>query len=473
MKRAVSCSNKLTSARVRAALNNAVSSQRGLRLFLLLLCLGWALAPARLTALVPIESPQQYPIPADLSAVHFYLITVDVGDMVWDNFGHTALRVYDENTGTDTVFNWGLFDVSGGMVSFSYNFFKGIMNYRLGTPSPNQEFAMYRGQQRTVWQDKINLSNPQKEILYRRLVWNMQPENIVYAYQYYFDNCTTRVRDYIDEALTGRVAAQYDGVTDHTFRDQVRSHYESVPLVSFSLDILMNSNIDRAVSEWEDMYLPLSLRQSLAGIESDVAVGGSRLMLLSDSQLIMEFAPPTMARDGYQVASLTLLLPLLFLLLMLKKIPMSHYATHSRIGLKVAAINFRLLGLLGLLMAIFSGVYGMLMLGSWFVSDHLDLHHNTNLLLFWPTDLLGVVVALRWLLFCKPWPMSHNSTPFINYYLLAHVVGMLAYAVIWFFGLSAQSLDNVAVYVLPGFLVFTLLTWLVGFEPAKQKQAFY
>ena len=443
------------------------------RFFLFFLCLAWALAPVRLIALAPLEAPEQYQIPPDLSGVHFYLITVDVGDKVWDNFGHTALRVYDENTGTDTVFNWGLFDIGGGVVSFSYNFFKGIMNYRLGTPTPGEEFAMYRGQRRTVWQDKINLTNPQKEILYQRLIWNKQPENVVYAYQYFFDNCTTRVRDYLDEALSGRIAEQYDGITGQTFRQQMRLHYESVPLIGFSLDILANSNIDRAVTEWEEMYLPLSLRQSLKAVESDVAENGQRRMLLSDPQLIMEFSPPMVATDGYRVASFTLLVPVFILFLMLKKIPMSYYATHSRIGLKVAGLNFRILGLLGLLTAIFSGVYGTLMLGSWFVSDHLDLHHNTNLLLFWPTDLLGVVVGLRWLLYCKPWPLTHNNAPFINYYLLAHVVSMVVYVGIWVLGLSAQYLDNIVLYVLPGFLSFTILIWLVGFEPVNQKQVFF
>ena len=73
------------------------------RFLFLLLCLSWALLPARSTALTPLEASDQYPIPADLSGVHFYLITVDVGDKVWDNFGHTALRVHDENSGTDTV----------------------------------------------------------------------------------------------------------------------------------------------------------------------------------------------------------------------------------------------------------------------------------------------------------------------------------------------------------------------------------
>ncbi len=428
--------------------------------------------PAR-AAVPAIPDPDSYPLPEDLSGVHFYLITVDVGDQVWDNFGHTAVRMYDENTNTDLVFNWGAFDTSGGVIPFSYNFFKGIMNYKLDTQLSIDFFNAYRAQQRTMWQDRINLTNPQKARLYKRLMWNLEPENITYPYLYFFDNCTTRVRDYLDEALAGNIAAFFDGVTKSTFRDQVRSHYDSVFLIKFSLDILMNSNIDRPVTEWENMYLPLQLREQLYAVPSDVAENGSRLGLLSDPQVIMEFPPPTVDVNGYEAATLVLIAPVLFLFLMLKKIPMSYFATHSRIGLKSPQLNFRLLGLLGLLTATFSGIYGCLMLGSWFVSEHLDLHHNVNLLLFWPTDLLGIVVGLHWFLLARPWPMTHNSAPFINYYLLAHVVGMLIYGVVAVFDLTLQSLGNVALYVLPGFLLFTLLIWLVGFEQAKPKNMFF
>lgn len=440
---------------------------------LFLLVISFLLSSPRASALEAITSPEEFQLPADMSAVHFYLITVDVGDMVWDNFGHTALRVFDQNSSTDVVFNWGIFDASGGVLPFSYNFFKGVMNYRLGTQSPSREFAMYRSQQRTVWQDKINLTNSQKEILYRRLLWNQQPENIVYPYQYFFDNCTTRVRDYLDEALSGRIANANSALTKSTFRQQVQAHYESVALVGFSLDILMNSNIDRPMSEWEEMFLPLSLRERLSQVESDVTKGGERQMLLSNPHIIMEFPPPYAEKDPYQLATVILIAPVLFLLLMLKKIPMSYFATHPRVGLKMAGVSFRVLGLLGLITALFSGIYGTLMLGSWFVSDHLDLHHNVNLLLFWPTDLLGIFVAMRWLLFCKPWPMTHNSAPFVNYYMMAHVVGMIAYAAVTLLQLVDQSTWRVALYVLPGFMLFTLLIWLVGFQPAKPKHMFF
>lgn len=438
---------------------------------LLALCL--LLFPLRSTALEALDSPEQYALPADMNGVHFYLITVDVGDKVWDNFGHTALRVFDENTNTDLVFNWGLFRIDGGPVTFAYNFFKGIMNYELGTQSPNQEFAMYRSQERSIWQDRINLSNPQKEILLRRLLWNMQPENIVYPYNYFFDNCTTRVRDYLDEALSGRLATAYSGDSASTFRDEVQGHYESVAVIGFSLDVLMNSNIDRTMTEWEEMFLPLRLRDKLYAVESDVAENGVRMKLLSDPQQITSFPAPTVESDPYWIASVVLIAPVLFLLLMLKKIPMSYFATHSRIGLKLAGLNFRILGLLGILTALFSGIYGLLMLGSWFISDHLDLHHNVNLLLFWPTDLLGLIVALRWFVFCKPWPMTHNTTPFLNYYMMGHLLGMAVYAGVTFLQLIDQSTMNIAVYVVPGFALFTLLIWLVGFEPTKRKDVFF
>ena len=415
----------------------------------------------------------EYEVPADMSGVHFYLITVDVGDSVWDNFGHTALRVFDESNNSDTVFSWGYFSLSGGPLSFSWNFFKGIMNYSLVTNPTNEEFSNYRIQERTVWQDRINLTNPQKEQLYRRLMWNLEPANVEYAYQYFFDNCTTRVRDYLDEALSGRISRQYVNETNVTFRDQVQAHYESVGIIAFSLDILMNSNIDRKMTEWEDMFLPLQFRERLLQVRSDVAENGKLLMLLSDSQVIIEYPSPTADSNPYQLASLVLVPIVLLMMLMLKRIPQSYYATHSRIGFRVAGINFRILGLLGLVTAVFSGIYGILMMGSWFVSDNIDTHHNVNLLLFWPTDLLAVVVALRWLFLCKPWPMTSNSAPFINYYLLAHVLAIMLHIALAFFGLVAQSITNVALYVVPGVFLFTLLIWLVGFEPARPKNTFF
>jgi len=410
-----------------------------------------------------------YQVPPNLSALDFYLITVDVGDQVWDNFGHTALRVVDEDSNTDVIFNWGTFDASGGVVDFSWNFFKGVMDYRLTTSTPSQEFSLYSVQGRTVWQDKINLTNPQKSRLYQRLLWNLEPPNTTYDYQYFFNNCTTKIRDYLNESFDNGLNSQFSGMTELSFRDHVRAHYKSIGLVGISLDILMNSDIDRRISEWEEMFLPLKFRKRLLQVESDVAENGERKMLLSDSQLIAEFAPPTIVTDSYRVVFYVLTLPVAFLFLMLRRIPQIYYATRSRVGLRFPKFNYRLLAILGGFTSIFSGIYGLLMLGSWFISDHTDTHHNVNLLVFWPTDIFGLIVAGGWFFSCKAWPTNHNTEPFINYYLFGHLVAMFIFGLIGFFELSEQQVDDIVYSILAGFFLFTVLIWMVGFEPSKPR----
>ncbi len=428
---------------------------------------------AQTTTPAPLPEPTgDYNLPVDMNQVHFYLLTVDAGDNIWDNFGHTALRVFDENSNIDIVFNWGVFDTSGGLLTFSRDFFIGNMDYRLNISPPEQEFNLYRNQQRTVWQDKLNLNNPQKVRLYRRLMWNTQPENIPYTYQYFTDNCTTRPRDYLDESLGGTLSDYYAHTTELSYRDEIRRHYAPNPLIGFSLDILMNSNIDRHMSEWESMFRPLKLRTTLLTTQSDIIEAGEYLPLLSDTQIIMQFPSRPPAMNPYQLAAILLLTPIIYLFWMLTRPSASALNTRPGITLKYPRLNFRLLGLLGLLTATFSGTYGTLMLSGWFLSTHLDLHQNINLLLFWPSDLIGLAIALYWLLTHKPWPMTHNTRPFINYYLFAHLLGIIAYSIISLADLTQQTTLPIALYIVPGFLLYTLLIWLVGFTQSRPKHLF-
>ena len=86
-------------------------------------------------------------------------------------------------------------------------------------------------------------------------------------------------------------------------------------------------------------------------MSSDVGGAEEVLPLLSDHQKIMEFPPPTVQPSAYQIATVGLLVPLLALLLMLKRLPMTYLATYSRISLRAAGLSFRLLGLVGVVTA--------------------------------------------------------------------------------------------------------------------------
>jgi hypothetical protein len=103
------------------------------------------------------------------------------------------------------------------------------------------------------------------------------------------------------------------------------------------------------------------------------------------------------------------------------------------------------------------------MLGGWFFSSHADLFGNINLLLFWPTDLVGFVIAMKWLFTSKAWSINHNTAPFVMFYGLAHGFGLLVYLMIWISSLGLQETSPIIFYLLPGLFVFTAVVWLVGF----------
>lgn len=423
---------------------------------------------AEQTSLPEINDVESIRLPRDFDNVDFFLVTVDVGDQVWDNFGHTALRVVDRNSNSDLVFNWGLFDTSGGNVAFASNFIRGILNYQLGVSPPSWEFGRYEREQRTVWQDKINLTNPQKEILYKRLAWNLREENIVYSYQYFFDNCTTRVRDYLNEALGGRLESQNRALSRRTFRDEVLDHYASVPVVAVSLDVLMNSRIDRRMSQWEELFLPKQLRRELLDFPSDVNVNGRRQEMLDEPVVIMEFDAPVPKPNGYYFVGAGLLLPTLLLFLALKRIPISSFSSQPGFMLRGGVLTYRVMGLLALLVSFTSGVYGLIMSLGWLESAHLDLHHNLNLMLFWPTDIVGVWFAARWLIAGRSITLSKTSHNLIILYFIAHLLAALAYVFTALFGFAEQDVVSLLLFVVPTLMGFSVLVWNAGFSAVRR-----
>lgn len=419
-------------------------------------------------SLPEISDEESIRLPQNFDLVDFYLVTVDVGDNVWDNFGHTALRVVDRNSNSDLVFNWGLFDASVGRVTFASNFMRGILNYQLGVSPPAWEFGRYEREQRSVWQDRINLTNEQKQILYKRLAWNLREENIVYAYQYFFDNCTTRVRDYLNEALGGRLESESRALVRRTFRDEVLDHYASVPVVALSLDVLMNGRIDRRMSQWEELFLPKQLRNALLRFPSDVSVNGRRQDMLTDTEVLMEFAAPEPKENVYYFVSAVLLLPTLLLFLALRRIPISSFSSRPGFTLRLGAITYRVMGVLALLVSLFSGIYGLIMATAWLESAHLDLHHNVNLLLFWPTDIFGLIFAVRWLVSGRAYTLNKGSHNLIIFYFLLHFLAALAFVISAVFGVTEQDVGALLVFVLTPLLALSVLVWNAGFSAVRR-----
>ena len=355
-------------------------------------------------------------VPNDPSRLEFYLHTVEVGDQVWNNFGHDAIRVVNPEEGTDLVYNWGIFDFSNPF-SFAFTFYKGILIYQLGIYPFATAQRIYRAEGRTVWEDRLLLDTEQKLRLMERLAFQAQPENRPYRYLYFADNCSTRPRDYIDEASNGAVGqVAKDHLTGESYRDMVRSHYASIPFVRLSLDLLMNRRIDQEMSLWDKMFLPKTLRAVLLTASVPSKDGGSPRPLLEEGRKLAD----TPAPQPYPSFVDRLILLVFAAPLLLAGVSLRH-SPASRAKGPIPKILLRTAGLTGLILAILAGTYGVMMPLTWAFSEHLDLHHNANMLLFWPMDYLLAVPAATWLFRGRPWQGSARAVMGFRAFAVLHL----------------------------------------------------
>lgn len=335
------------------------------------------------------ETPRYYvpEVPQDMSQVDFYLLTVGVGPQVVNRFGHTGIRVVDKAGKSDVVFEWGRFQFDQG--NFLWKFFRGSLVYSMGVRTFKSELSFRQREERAVVQERLNLTGKQKRRLMEKIAWNAVPENRSFPYQYWFKNCSTIPRDYIDEVLEGQVRSTFFAAeADRVFRDYVRANLSAVPFVVPSLDIMMNANIDRPITGWEEMFLPARLRANLLAMPSvddeGNPVPGTRL--LTETTVLAD-APESFDAPFNDYLALAGLygVPLVFGLVLLL----------LRGDARSTARGYLLVGLATTLYGLFGGAFGLTLLLNWLFSGHPDGWQNVNLLVFFPVDLVYAVIGVK------------------------------------------------------------------------------
>src|SRR5687768_6828008 len=185
-----------------------------IRRVLSLVALSSALAIAQTPP--PPGIPAQPPAAAD-SGIRVTLLTMGQGDQVYELFGHNALWIHDPALPYDIVYNWGVFDFR--TPGFLGRFLLGDMRYMMAGETIENTIANYKYLNRRVWAQELDLTVAEKRALVDYVNWNARPENVQYRYDYYLDNCSTRVRDALDRVLGGRLRTYLKGIpTDETYR---------------------------------------------------------------------------------------------------------------------------------------------------------------------------------------------------------------------------------------------------------------
>ncbi len=309
---------------------------------------------------------------------NIYLLTCGPGAETYSVYGHSALRVVIPEKNSDVVYNWGIFDFS--TPNFAWKFAKGRLDYSLGINSYNNFLKDYFVEGRWVVSQKINLETADIEKLFLLIAENLKPENLNYRYDFFFDDCSTRIRDLIEKAVGEDLI--YPPAEAHkdqpTFRSLTGEYEKVVPWTKAGIDLIMGSPGDKKASFRDKMFLPIELKNGLS--ELFIRRGGKLIPLLKNPEIVVDFNQP-----ASQVKHLTSPM-LVFSLLLIFVIILTGYFRGKRANNVMDIVIFGFFSILALLMIFFN-----------FFTDHHQMKWNLNILWLNPF----IIVCLISLLFKK------------------------------------------------------------------------
>jgi len=372
-------------------------------------CLGCSLCFAVLgfaNDLVAQSQPADRPTARPPDRLTVYLMTMGPGKRVWERFGHNAIWIHDPVAGTDQTYNYGLFDLR--QENFLLRFVQGRMWYWMRGFPAQSYVESYRRDNRSVWVQELEMAPEAKRELQRFLEWNERPENRYYHYDYYRDNCSTRVRDALDRVLGGQVRSQMaEAPAGTTYRFHTQRLTANDPLVFTGLLLALGQPADRPITKWEEMFLPLSMREHFRNLTVRLPDGRQAPLVKSERTLFESTAPLPPDR------------------------PPNWTAAYFLIGLAIGGLVFALAlaarrnqwaryGFLTVtwIWLLISGIAGLVLAGLWGLTDHAAAYRNENVL---QADLLAL--ALLWYVTRLAFDSSKARSPPI---LLAGIIAGLS-----------------------------------------------
>jgi hypothetical protein len=348
-------------------------------------------------------------------------------------FGHSAFRVRDPQSGIDYAFNYGIFDFD--KPGFVLNFALGNNIYMLGAHEFHQFRDSYIEDNRYVHEQILNLTVDQKQKVFDYLVWNAAPENREYLYDYFYDNCATKIRDVIVKTLGEDVS--FDGsyiTTDYSIRELTDIYLKPFPWLDLGIDVCLGLPMDKKATPYEYMFLPDYIE---SGFDHASVKGDSAITPLVKEKVIIYSERPedstfSMTHPIYVFCFLLVIAIVLCVRDFYKK-KLSNWFDVILFGS--------------------TGIIGVLLLMLWFFTDHKAAAYNFNLLWALPTHVVAVVA------------FAQKKTWLINYFL---AVFLLEVIVLLFWWALPQQLNTSLIPVVITLLLRALLQYALRKQESLQ-----
>ncbi|MFL5480813.1 MAG: DUF4105 domain-containing protein [Gemmatimonadaceae bacterium] len=328
------------------------------------------------------QTPPTISIAEPGSELTVYLVTFGWGDAVWERFGHNAIWIKDRAHHTDMTYNWGMFDFN--QPHFIWRFVTGDTKYWMEPIDLQPMVTYYKRFNRSILAQELNLTPAQRLKLQQFVMLNALPQNKFYRYDYYRDNCSTRLRDALDHALSGQLqTATVSRMTAGTYRWHTqRLMTGDLPMYT-GVTLALGRPADKPLSMWEEMFLPVRMANDIRSVKVADSVGNQIPLVRSESTLfIAGRAPEPASAPNYLWIFVGVGIVYAALLVILVR-----SAEHGSRGAMFGAVA------LSTLWSLIAGVAGLALIFAWFFTRHYFMGRNENLMHFDPLSIALVVLV--------------------------------------------------------------------------------
>ena len=223
---------------------------------------------------------------AAVDGIRVSLLTCAPGSEIYALFGHSAIRYENPSRNQDWVFNYGMFSFSEP--DFVMRFVKGETDYHLGVVPFAYFEAEYADRGSAVYQQVLNLTEEEKVRLVQALQENYLPENRIYRYNYFYDNCTTRARDKIEESLDGKLI-YVKPVKEVSFRDVIHEYTAGNSWSELGIDLCLGADADKSIDYRQRMFAPFYMLDAARG--AMIQRGDTLVPLVKEEFKVVDVVP--------------------------------------------------------------------------------------------------------------------------------------------------------------------------------------
>jgi hypothetical protein len=303
-----------------------------------------------------------------------YLLTCGPGTETYSIYGHSALRILIPGKHSDKVYNWGVFEYE--TPNFAWKFAKGRLDYMLDTENFNGFLKGYYFEKRYVYSQKINIDSKATSKLLELINENLKPENIKYRYDFFYDDCTTRIRDLLERSIGNKlIYPPPESGKLATFRDLVGKYQNPYPWLKFGVDLIMGSTADKRASFRDKMFLPIDMKDELS--KSVIQRSEKRIPLLQNPEVLLDFDAP-LIKERFLTSP-----PCVFTAIIIIILIMAALIKSRKIIRIIDIIIYSVFSVLSILMIFFN-----------FFTDHAQMKWNLNIVWLNPLIIVCLVMLI-------------------------------------------------------------------------------